>query len=48
MEVSIAIENAAGETGSVSAVKPTYAEALAAACELIPEGCKALNIRTSG
>jgi hypothetical protein len=47
VEVTIAYENAAGETGSVSAVKPAYAEALAAARELIPEGCQALNIRTA-
>ena len=47
MEVTLTIENAAGERGSVSATGATYAEALAAAQDLIPEGCKAIVIRTS-
>lgn len=46
VEVTLTIENSTGEQGTVSAIKPTYEEALAAARELIPEGCKAIVIRT--
>ena len=45
LEVTLTIENSDGEQGTVSAVKPTYEEALAAARELIPEDCKAIVIR---
>lgn len=46
VEVVLTIENSTGEQGTVSAIKPTYEAALAAARELIPEGCRALSIRT--
>ncbi|MGF4045709.1 hypothetical protein ACX800_10095 [Paenarthrobacter nitroguajacolicus] len=41
------IENAEGEQGTVSAADSTYEAALAAARALIPEGCKAIVIRTA-
>ncbi|WOH20110.1 hypothetical protein IRJ34_07240 [Paenarthrobacter sp. GOM3] len=40
------IQNEQGETGQVSAVQPDYESALAAARELVPEGFKAIVIRT--
>lgn len=46
MEVTLTIENAAGEQGSVSAVGTDYDAALAAARALVPEDCKAIVIRT--
>lgn len=46
MEVTLTIENADGEQGSVAAVGPDYETALAAARALIQEDCKALSIRT--
>lgn len=48
MEVTLTIENADGEQGSVSAVGSDYATAYASARELIPEDCKAIVIRTGG
>lgn len=48
MEVTLTIENAAGELGSVSAVGPDYVTAYASARELIPDDCKAIVIRTGG
>ena len=45
MEVTLTIENSDGEQGSVSAVGPDYATALAAARDLIPEDCKAIVVR---
>ncbi|WP_422758307.1 hypothetical protein [Paenarthrobacter sp. C1] len=46
MEVTLTIENSTGEQGTLSAIKPTYEDALAAARELVPEGCRTLSIRT--
>jgi len=45
MEVTLTIENEAGEQGSVSSVGPDYQTALASARALVPEGCKAIVIR---
>lgn len=45
MEVTLTIENAAGEQSSVSATGATYEAALAAARDLIPDGSKAIVIR---
>lgn len=47
MEVTLTIENADGEQGSVAAVGTDYEAALGAARALIPEDCKAIVIRTS-
>ena len=46
MEVTLTIENGDGEQGYVSAVGADYADAYAKATSLIPEGCKAIVIRT--
>ncbi|MCP1414424.1 hypothetical protein [Paenarthrobacter sp. A20] len=46
MDVTLTIEDANGERGSVSAAGRDYAAAYEAARELIPEGCKAIVIRT--
>lgn len=46
MEVTITIQNAEGEQGTVSAVASTYEAALAEARAMVPEGCVQLNIRT--
>jgi hypothetical protein len=46
MEVTLTIENADGEQGSVAALGPDYETALANARALIPEDCKAIVIRT--
>jgi len=47
VEVTLTIENAEGEQGSVQAAGADYASAYAAARELIPEGCRAIAIRTN-
>ncbi|MEI2278999.1 hypothetical protein OHC50_16160 [Paenarthrobacter ilicis] len=44
MEVTLTIENTAGEQGSVNATGRDYVTALAAARALIPEDCKAMSI----
>ncbi|BCW61828.1 hypothetical protein [Arthrobacter sp. StoSoilB22] len=46
MEVTITIQNAEGEQGTVSAVGKDYEAALADARAVVPEGCIQLNIRT--
>jgi len=46
MEVTLTIENAAGEQGTVQASGADYESAYAAARALIPEDCKAIVIRT--
>ncbi|WIV32247.1 hypothetical protein QN084_06450 [Paenarthrobacter sp. R1] len=46
MEVTLTIENGEGEQGHVSAVGADYTAALTRAQALIPEGCKAITIRT--
>ncbi|MFK0042051.1 hypothetical protein ACIQTW_19630 [Paenarthrobacter sp. NPDC090517] len=45
MEVIPTIENEAGERGSVSATGKDYA-AYEAAGDLVPQGCRAIAIRT--
>mgnify|MGYP003576136540 CR=1 len=46
MEVTLTIENAAGEQVTMQAAGDTYETALANARALIPEDCKAIVIRT--
>ena len=46
MEVTLTIQNEAGELGHVSAVGDDYDSAYAAAQELVPEDCRAIAIRT--
>jgi hypothetical protein len=46
VEVTLTIENAAGEPGYVSATGPDYETAYANARALIPADCKAIVIRT--
>lgn len=46
MEVTLTVENEEGELGFVSAAGVDYEDALAAARKLVPEGCKAIVIRT--
>jgi hypothetical protein len=45
VEVTLTIQNNAGEIGHISAVGPDYEVALANAQALIPEDCKAIVIR---
>lgn len=45
MEVKLTVENEEGELGYVSAAGVDYEAALAAARELVPEGCKAIVLR---
>ncbi|WP_275779745.1 hypothetical protein [Paenarthrobacter sp. Y-19] len=47
MEVTITIQNAEGELGTVSAVGKDYETALADARAMVPEGCHAMSIRVS-
>jgi hypothetical protein len=46
VEVTLTIENAAGERGTVQASGADYETAYANAWALIPEDCKAIVIRT--
>lgn len=46
VEVTLTIENAAGEQVTMQAAGDTYETALANARALIPEDCKAIVIRT--
>lgn len=46
MEVTITIQSAEGEQGTVNAVGKDYETALAEARARVPEGCIQLNIRT--
>lgn len=47
VEVTLTVQNEAGEQGHVSALGADYATALANAQALIPEDCKAIVIRTA-
>lgn len=46
MEVTITIQNAEGEQGTVNAVGKDYETALADARAMVPEGCTQLSIPT--
>lgn len=47
MEITLTVENNEGQLGWVSASGDSYEAALAAAKELVPDGCKAIVIRVS-
>ncbi|WP_175538573.1 hypothetical protein [Arthrobacter sp. cf158] len=46
MEVTLTIENSEGKLSTVSAGGGDYDEALVAARALVPEGCRAIAVRT--
>lgn len=46
MEVTLTVEDKSGGLGYVSAVGADYADAYTKARALIPDGCKAIVIRT--
>ena len=47
MEVILTVEDEAGEQGYVSAVGVDYPDAYQKAQALVPDGCKAIVIRTT-
>lgn len=46
MEITLTIEDSEGGRGTVSAAGEDYEDALAKARALVPEGCRAITIRT--
>ncbi|UOD80370.1 hypothetical protein [Paenarthrobacter ureafaciens] len=47
MDVTLTIENENGEQGTVSAAGKDYQDALTKARALVPDGCRAIVIRTN-
>ncbi|MEQ4566164.1 hypothetical protein [Paenarthrobacter sp. CAP02] len=46
MEVTLTVEDADGGTGHVTALGANYTDACTKATALIPDGCRAIVIRT--